>query len=136
MLTGHQKVTLRRAGFRIEDELPTTFVAILDHPTPAEPGLMPGFRIPGRLPARLYKPLLDAAPIVLPFVAFRARRKRWLDAGAERDEDVIWHVEWSVFALDSEPDDRGIIYSPQLDARGQEAMAYLEKFVAGLEPAP
>ena len=69
----------------------------------------------------------DLERVELPFVAFRARY--WMTS---LDDDVDgWR--WTVTTLDSEPDDAGIHYIPQLDARGQEALAFLEAFVASLK---
>lgn len=128
MLTAHQRIQISHAGLRVEDDIGSMFVAILDHPTMAR---AEGFGWCGGTEARD-----DLPPITLPFVAFRARRSVWMDivgAGTAAQRGVVRSVEWSVDVLHTEPDEDGMYYVPQLDVRGQNALAFLDEFVAGLD---
>jgi hypothetical protein len=125
MLTSHQRVQLRRANLRVEDELPSTFIAIVDHPTAATARR---FGQCGGDEACDGRP-----PIVLPFVAFRIRRHirltmSLIEASAS---DVGRDDEWFVAPLNTEPDADGVYYVPQLDARGAEALEFLRSFADG-----
>lgn len=123
-LTAHQRIALERAGFGIEDdEIDSTFVAILDHPTPADAydwAWPEGSRGPVRRE--------DVPSIQLPFVAFRVRQVGLVGVSPQ-DEIVVRH-EWEVFALTTEPDDDGVHHIPQLDEHGREALALLKAIVA------
>lgn len=122
-LTAHQRLTLLRAGIRIEDdEIDNTFVAILDHPTTAD-----AYDITWHESSCGPVRREDLVSIELPFVAFRAQRAMVFDAPAD---DL--QFEWEVYPLTTEPDEDGIYHVPQLDDRGQEALALLESFIAGL----
>ena len=127
MLTAHQRIYLQRADLRVESEAPGTFVVILDHPAPA---IATQFGDCGGS-----APCDDIDPITLPFVAFRASRVRTI-SGTLANDDVEVRVAWYVIVLSTEPDDQGVHHIPQLDSRGEEALAFLRAFAAGLGSTP